>query len=351
MRDSPASHEHRKNLLAALLNLKGVGPLPLRDTDLMMLMASDQSRWPIAKGELLKESSDGTWAVKLDVEGTHRWLYVEQHLLGNPFLAHVDHLKKAIAEDLVARLSLMSGIADRVEMPAPEGIGLEVIDFDAKVEEQEGVHPYFMFTLYDQLLSRALDLSHSAKRRDEFRSETRGTDHLGGWPVVSSPDPTRRATSVDYLVAAQEQLMGLPEVELAASAYRGAEQAVEQIEWSLDEIELGGHSHFMFKEICEQPAALKNTLRGRIDPSEGTVHLGGIADIARELTRAKRIIMTGCGTAWHAGLVGEYLFEDLARIPTEIEYASELRYRNPIIDDGNVLLAISQSGEEPWFAG
>ena len=237
VRDSPASHEHRKNLLAALLNLKGVGPLPLRDTDLMMLMASDQSRWPIAKGELLKESSDGTWAVKLDVEGTHRWLYVEQHLRGNPFLAHVDHLKKAIAEDLVARLSLMSGIADRVEMPAPEGIGLEVIDFDAKVEEQEGVHPYFIFTLYDQLLSRALDLSLLAKRRDEFRSETRGTDHLGGWPVVSSPDPARRATSIDYLVAAQEQLMGLPEVELAASAYRGAEQAVEQIEWDLDGME------------------------------------------------------------------------------------------------------------------
>ena len=120
---------------------------------------------------------------------------------------------------------------------------------------------------------------------------------------------------------------------------------IEQIEWSLDEIELGGHEHFMFKEICEQPAALNNSMRGRIDPSEGTVHLGGIADVARELTRAKRIIMTACGTAWHAALVGEYLFEDLARIPTEIEYASEFRYRNPIIEDGTVLLAISQSGE------
>ena len=236
-RDSPAGREHRKNLLAALLNLKGVGPLPLRDTDLMMLMASDRSHWPIAKGELLKEGSGRSWGVKLDVESTHRWLYVEQHLRGNPFLAHVDHLKKAIADDLAARLSLMSGIADRVGMPAPDGIELEVIDFDASVEEQEGVHPYFIFTLYDQLLSRALDLSLLAKRRDEFRSETRGTDHLGGWPVVSSPDPVRRATSIDYLVAAQERLAGLPVVELAADAYREAEQAAKLIEWDLDGME------------------------------------------------------------------------------------------------------------------
>ena len=236
-RDSPAGREHRKSLLAALLNLKGVGPLPLRDTDLMMLVASDRSHWPIARGQLLKEGSDGSWGVKFDGEGTHRWLYVEQHLRGNPFLAHVDHLKKAIADDLVARLSLMSGIADRVGMPAPEGVELEVIDFDASVEKQQGVHPYFIFTLYDQLLSRALDLSHLAKRREEFRSETRGTDYLGGRPVVSSPDPVRRATSIDYLVAAQERLVGLPMVELAANAYREAEQSAKFIEWDLDGME------------------------------------------------------------------------------------------------------------------
>ena len=236
-RDSPAGREHRKNLLAALLDLKGVGPLPPRNTDLLVLMATDQSHWPIAKGELFKEGSDGSWGVKFAVEGTHRWLYVEQHLRGDPFLSHLDHLKKAIAGDLAARLSLMSGIADRVRMPAPEGIDEQVVDFDARGEQQEGVHPYFIFTLYDQLLSRALDLSHSAKRRDEFRSETRGTDHLGGWPVVSSPDPVRRAKSIDYLVAAQEELMGLPVVELAASAYKEAEQAAKLIEWDLDGME------------------------------------------------------------------------------------------------------------------
>ena len=235
--DSPTGRKHRADLLAALLDLKGVGPLPPRDTDLMVLMARDRSPWPIAKGQLIHGGSDGSWAVKLNIEGTHQWLHARQHLRGNPLWGHVDHLKKAIADDLESRLSLISGITDRVKMPAPEGIGMQVIEFDAGVEEQEGVHRYFIFTLYDQLLSRALDLHHLAKRRAEFRSETPGTEHLGGWPVVSSPDPVRRAKSIDYLVAAQEELMGLPEVELAAIAYREAEQAAELIEWDLDGME------------------------------------------------------------------------------------------------------------------
>ena len=120
---------------------------------------------------------------------------------------------------------------------------------------------------------------------------------------------------------------------------------VEEVEWTLEQIELGGYEHFMLKEICEQPAAIENCLRGRIDLREGTVHLGGIADCTRELTRARHIILTACGTAWHAALVGEYLFEELVRVPTETEYASEFRYRNPIIDDGTVVIAVSQSGE------
>ncbi len=120
---------------------------------------------------------------------------------------------------------------------------------------------------------------------------------------------------------------------------------VEEIEWSLDQIELSGYDHFMLKEIDEQPAALENCLRGRIEPRSGAVHLGGLVDCTRELTRAKRFILTGCGTAWHAALVGEYLFEELIRTPTETEYASEFRYRNPVIDDGTVVIAVSQSGE------
>lgn len=120
---------------------------------------------------------------------------------------------------------------------------------------------------------------------------------------------------------------------------------VEEIEWSLEQIEMAGYDHFMLKEICEQPESLANALRGRIDLRDGSVHLGGLVDCARELVRAKRIVLAGCGTAWHAALVGEYLFEELARIPTETEYASEFRYRNPIVDDGTVVIVVSQSGE------
>ena len=120
---------------------------------------------------------------------------------------------------------------------------------------------------------------------------------------------------------------------------------VEQIEWSLEQIAKGGFEHFMLKEIFEQPEVVRTSLSGRLDLREMRINLGGLSDITRELVRARRIILTACGTAWHAGLVGEFLFEDLARIPTEVEYASEFRYRNPIIEDRTVVVAISQSGE------
>ncbi len=119
----------------------------------------------------------------------------------------------------------------------------------------------------------------------------------------------------------------------------------EEVEWSLEEIERAGYEHFMLKEIMEQPESMRNCLRGRIDLTEGAVHLGGLVDCTRELVRAKRFILTACGTAWHAALVGEYLFEEFVRIPTEVEYASEFRYRNPIVDDGTAVIAVSQSGE------
>lgn len=120
---------------------------------------------------------------------------------------------------------------------------------------------------------------------------------------------------------------------------------VQEVEFSLEQIELGGHRHFMAKEIFEQPQSLNNTLRGRLRVREGMIHLGGIAEHARDLARARRIIFTAQGTAWHAGLVGEYLFEDIAKTPAETEYASEFRYRNPLINEGTVVIAISQSGE------
>jgi glutamine---fructose-6-phosphate transaminase (isomerizing) len=120
---------------------------------------------------------------------------------------------------------------------------------------------------------------------------------------------------------------------------------LKQIEFSLEQIELGSFSHHMLKEIFEQPKALSTCMGGRIDNKNKKIKLGGINSYLRELTRTKRLILTACGTAFHAGLVGEFLFEQLARIPSETEYASEFRYRNPIIEDGTVVISISQSGE------
>ncbi len=120
---------------------------------------------------------------------------------------------------------------------------------------------------------------------------------------------------------------------------------ISQLENKIEEYELGDYEHYMLKEIFEQPNAIRNCLRGRADPREGRIVLGGLANHARELVKAKRIILTGQGTAWHAGLVGDYLMEDLAKVVTECTYASEFRYRNPIVEENTVVVAISQSGE------
>ncbi len=120
---------------------------------------------------------------------------------------------------------------------------------------------------------------------------------------------------------------------------------LQQIEFSLEQIELGAFPHHMLKEIFEQPKALSTCMGGRIDRQNNKIRLGGIASYLRELTRTRRLILTACGTAFHASLVGEFLFEQLARIPAETEYASEFRYRNPIIEDATVVISISQSGE------
>ena len=120
---------------------------------------------------------------------------------------------------------------------------------------------------------------------------------------------------------------------------------VQQLELELDEIELGSFQHYMRKEIFEQPKALRNTFRGRFNAEEGKVILGGLADHAKELVKAKRIALLGQGTALHAAMIGRYLFEDLAKIPATSEFASEFRYRNPIIEENTVAIAVSQSGE------
>ena len=120
---------------------------------------------------------------------------------------------------------------------------------------------------------------------------------------------------------------------------------IQELEMHLETIEKGGYEHFMLKEIHEQPRSIRDNMRGRLNMALGEVTLGGIIDYQSKMVNANRIIIVACGTSWHAGLVGEYLMEDLARIPVEVEYASEFRYRNPIITENDVVIAISQSGE------
>jgi len=120
---------------------------------------------------------------------------------------------------------------------------------------------------------------------------------------------------------------------------------VQELELKLEMLEKGGFDHFMLKEIYEQPRSIKDCMRGRIYPEKGLVQLGGIKEYAEKLKNIDRIIIVACGTSWHAGLVGEYLIEEYARIPVEVEYASEFRYRNPIISEKDIVIAVSQSGE------
>ena len=120
---------------------------------------------------------------------------------------------------------------------------------------------------------------------------------------------------------------------------------IQQLELELEALEKGGYDHFMLKEIHEQPRSIHDCFRGRLNSSEGWVSLGGLKEYEQKMLQAKRLVIVACGTSWHAGLVGEYLIEELARINVEVEYASEFRYRNPIISEEDVVIAISQSGE------
>ncbi|MEB3801110.1 glutamine--fructose-6-phosphate transaminase (isomerizing) [Flavobacterium columnare] len=120
---------------------------------------------------------------------------------------------------------------------------------------------------------------------------------------------------------------------------------VQELKMNLEQIEKGGYDHFMLKEIYEQPSVIKDTYRGRLHSNEGIIKMAGVEDNLEKFTNANRILIVACGTSWHAGLVAEYIFEEFARIPVEVEYASEFRYRNPIISDKDVVIAISQSGE------
>jgi len=138
-------------------------------------------------------------------------------------------------------------------------------------------------------------------------------------------------TADDYQITNMEKLLKDPKIE--------------EISWTIDQIEKGGYEHFMLKEIHEQPEALRNAMRVRLDFEQGITRLNGLNLQYEELRSIDRIIITACGTSWHAGLIGEYMIEELARVPVEVEYASEFRYRTPIIHPGTLMFVISQSGE------
>ena len=163
------------------------------------------------------------------------------------------------------------------------------------------------------------------------------------------------ASDVSAILAHTKQVVYLEDGELAEihkdkfvakTIYdKEIEKEVHEISMTLDEIDKSGYAHFMLKEIMEQPESVNNSLRGRILVDEGTSKLGGLENVIDQIADSKRIVISACGTSWHSGLVGEYMFEQFARIPTEVEYASEFRYRNPIINKDDAIFFITQSGE------
>ena len=163
------------------------------------------------------------------------------------------------------------------------------------------------------------------------------------------------ASDVSAILAQTREVVYLDDGDVAILTRQGytvlnqraqeLERRVSKIDWDLDQIERGGFDHFMLKEIFEQPATVENCMRGRLLPDEGTSKLGGLNMTDEELLRFDNILITACGTSWHSALIGEHMLESLARVPVEVEYASELRYRNPIVTDKTLCIVISQSGE------
>jgi len=174
-----------------------------------------------------------------------------------------------------------------------------------------------------------------------------GIGHEGDFYLASDATPIVEYTKKVVYLNDEEIAVLKTDSELKIYGIDDVEKTpyVQKLELHLEAIEKGGYDHFMLKEIHEQPRSIEDCFRGRLNAAEGWVSLGGIKEYEQKIINANRIIMIACGTSWHACLVGEYLFEDLARINVEVEYASEFRYRNPIINEGDIVIAVSQSGE------
>ncbi len=239
--------------------------------------------------------------------------------------------------------------------------------------EKKGIQ--FSSDTDSEVLAQLIGHLYQGDLEDAVRAALKETKGTYGIAAISSEEPDRIVAACngsplvigigegEYLIASDAgaivqhttQIVRLGDGEVAIldrESFRTTtldakpvEKEIDDVEYSLEEIELGGFEHYMAKEIFEQPKCLEDSLRGRMRLEDGKIVLGGLSQLSREIVRARRIILTGCGSAWHTCLVGEYLLEELARIPVEVEYASELRYRNPIIEEGAVVIAVSQSGE------
>jgi glutamine---fructose-6-phosphate transaminase (isomerizing) len=166
------------------------------------------------------------------------------------------------------------------------------------------------------------------------------------WFIASDASPLLQYTrSVVYLDDGEMAVLTREGYRVRNLVTARISKEVNQIDWDLAQVERGGYPHFMLKEICEQPESLKNTLRGHLLEEEGTARVTGLNLTDDELKQIERVIITACGTSWHSGIIGEYMLEEMARLPVEVEYASEFRYRNPVVDPHTLVIGISQSGE------
>ncbi|MEA2722958.1 MAG: hypothetical protein QOH59_729, partial [Gemmatimonadales bacterium] len=166
------------------------------------------------------------------------------------------------------------------------------------------------------------------------------------WFIASDASPLLQYTrSVVYLDDGEMAVLTREGYRVRNLETARISKEVNQIDWDLAQVERGGYEHFMLKEICEQPESLRNTLRGHLLEEEGTARVTGLNLTDDELKQFDRVIITACGTSWHSGIIGEYMLEEMARLPVEVEYASEFRYRNPVVDGRTLVLGISQSGE------
>lgn len=344
-----------KNCVPILIN--GLKRLEYRGYDSAGIGIINQSSSLIVKNKgkvsLLEEKVD-----KLSLEsgiglGHTRWA---THGVPNEINAHPhSNEEKSI-------FLIHNGIIENYQV-LKKGLQTFGYNFESETDSEVLVHLIDSFTKRGHSIAKSVQLAlHevegtyglaviSAKEPDKIIAARKGSPLVVG----IGDNENFLASDVSAIIAHTKQIIYLEDGEIAVlkkdeftakTIYdKEIEKEIHEISMTLDEIDRGGYAHFMLKEIMEQPESLRNSIRGRILDEDGRAVLGGLADVADKLAESKRIIITACGTSWHAGLVGEYMFEQFCRIPTEVEYASEFRYRNPVIEKDDAIFFISQSGE------